>query len=92
MLIATVALYMVASFFVSRAIIRRFGDRPKEKFLPPKKAEIIYRESMASGRSLNNWLTRLAGASNCLRLTVTEGNLFIDTWFPFSSSASLWGL
>jgi hypothetical protein len=45
---------------------------------------ILYDESFASGRSLRSLWTRLGGARNCLRVTVTESELWVRPIMPFS--------
>jgi hypothetical protein len=48
------------------------------------KDEIIFEERFASGCSQKNFLTKLGGANNCLRLVVTKQYLWVTSWFPFS--------
>ena len=56
----------------------RFTDEPDK---------IIYEERTASGRSLKNWRTKLGGAQNCLRLLISESELWVTPIFPFSALA-----
>ena len=39
---------------------------------------------MASGNSHKSWWTRLGGARNCLRVAVTDSEVWIRPFFPFS--------
>ena len=55
-----------------------FGDAPRN---------IIYEENNASGRSLKNWRTKWGGARNCLRLLISESELWVTPVFPFSALA-----
>ncbi|MEI9895217.1 MAG: hypothetical protein WDN28_15335 [Chthoniobacter sp.] len=48
------------------------------------RADILYRESFASGTSQKNLLTQFGGAHACLRLVVTKDLLVITSWFPFT--------
>ena len=56
------------------------------------KDEIIYQENFASGCSQKNFLTKIGGASNCLRLIVTRDLLWITSWFPFSLLGPIYDL
>ena len=56
------------------------------------KQDIVYQEYFASGSSHKNILTRLGGASRCLRLVVTKELLWVTSWFPFSMFAALYDL
>ncbi len=54
--------------------------------------EVIFYERTASGNSHKNWLTRIAGASNCLTLIVTDSHLVLTTFFPFTAFAGVFDL
>ena len=56
------------------------------------KQDVVYQEYFASGSSYKNFLTKLGGANNCLRLVVTNKVLWITSWFPFSLLAALYDL
>jgi hypothetical protein len=58
----------------------------KARKLKPKIAptEIVFQEWFASGCSQKNFLTKIGGARNCLRLVVTKKILWVTSWFPFS--------
>ena len=55
-------------------------------------ADILYRESFASGNSQKNFLTQIGGAHDCLRLLVTKDLLVITSWFPFSLLTPIYDL
>jgi hypothetical protein len=48
--------------------------------LPPE--EIRFHEGMASGRSFKTFFTRIGGARKCLRVTVTNTEVWIRPFFP----------
>ncbi|MEP6667919.1 MAG: hypothetical protein ABJF10_02135 [Chthoniobacter sp.] len=73
--------YLLWLYFAARRI------RPK---IPA--ADILYRESFASGASQKNWLTQIGGANNCLRLIVTKDLLVTTSWFPFSLLTPIYDL
>ena len=45
---------------------------------------VLFHARFGSGRSSRDWVTRVAGASNCLLVTVTESELLVRPWFPFN--------
>ena len=53
--------------------------------VPPE--QIRFKESIASGRSHKNWRTRWSGAANCLKIIVTDEELWVVPFFPFSALA-----
>ncbi len=53
--------------------------------VPPE--QIRFKESFASGRSHKNWRTRMGSAANCLKITVTDEELWVVPVFPFSALA-----
>ena len=55
-------------------------------------APILYQENFASGRSHKNVVTRLGGASSCLKLIVTTNELWVTTFFPFTLFADFYDL
>ncbi len=57
----------------------RFGPR----FPDRAQVHIIYEEAWASGNSLKSAFTRYGGANNCLRVTVTDTELWTTMPFPF---------
>ena len=52
--------------------------------------DIILQKRFASGCSQKNFLTKIGGARNCLRLVVTRSFLSVTAWFPFSLIASFY--
>jgi len=63
--------------------------RSKPRFVP---AEVIFEEWFASGCSQKNFLTKIGGGRNCVRLVVTPSFLWVTTWFPFSLIAPLYDM
>ena len=57
-----------------------------------KPSNILFQEWFASGHSRKNLLTRLGGARNCLRLIVTQDELRVTSWFPFSMLTAFYDL
>jgi hypothetical protein len=53
---------------------------------------ILFEERWTSGRSFKSLFTRLGGANNCLRVTVTDDELWIAPHFPFSAFAGKFDL
>jgi len=58
------------------------------RFPAPGEYKVLYEDRRASGRSLENMMTRLGGARNCLRLTITPDELWTTTWFSQLSGDS----
>ncbi len=60
--------------------------------LPYEGKELLFRESMASGRSLRTWWTRIGGANNALDVALTKDTLYIDLIAPFRyfSALGMW--
>jgi hypothetical protein len=57
-----------------------------------KKADVVFQEWNASGRSQKNIITKLGGARNCVRLVVTKDFLWVTSYFPFSLFTPLYDL
>jgi len=53
---------------------------------------ILFEERWTSGRSHKSLITRMGGANNCLRVTVTDDELWVVPHFPFSACAGLFDL
>lgn len=53
---------------------------------------VLFDERWTSGRSFKSLLTRLGGANKCLRVTVTDDELWITPHFPFSAFAATYDL
>ena len=56
------------------------------------KQDIVYQERFASGASQKNFLTKLGGGRNCVRLVVTRDVLWVTSWFPFSILAATYDM
>jgi hypothetical protein len=78
------ALFIIACLWMLVNLAWRFY-RQRGIVVPPlKSVHYTFHEGMASGRSHKNWWTRLGGARNCLRVTVTDSEVWIRPFFPFS--------
>lgn len=65
------------------ALYRWEARRRRPPLFPKDFVEpVLYKENRASGNSLKNLLTEFGGARNCLRLRVTQNELW--TWSMFS--------
>ena len=82
-IVATVAMfgYMVWRY------VRSLQMRPSFT-----EADVVFQEWFASGCSQKNIITKIGGASNCLRLVVTESFLWVTSWFPFSLIAPFYDM
>ena len=69
-----------------------FWRRIKRNLFPKEAKNILYQERTASGRSHKNWLTKMGGARNCLRLVITDDELWITPLFPFSALAGVFDM
>ncbi len=54
------------------------------RFPSLRSVRVLFHEGSASGNSTRNLWTLLAGASRCLRVTVTESEVWTRPWFPFN--------
>jgi hypothetical protein len=45
---------------------------------------VLFEERWTSGRSFKSWITRYGGANNCLRVTVTEDEIWVTPHVPFN--------
>jgi len=63
-----------------------FYKRKKRGSIFPDVSEndIMFSEKTASGRSHKSIFTRYGGANNCLKIIITNEELWITSWFPFS--------
>lgn len=66
--------------------------RRKRGLFPDGPENVAYEEKYASGRSLKNWYSKLGGARNCLRLVITDKELWITPIFPFSALSEMYDL
>ena len=71
----------IAGWIAGSAIYRKHRGKP---LIPRPPANAAFAESWRSGRSLDNWLTALGGARNCLLIYVADGGLTIVPNFPFN--------
>jgi len=53
-------------------------------FPPISTQKVLHKEYFASGNSQKNWKTKHGGAANCLKLVVTDTELWVCSFFPFS--------
>lgn len=84
-------LSFVPSVFFAVYIVRRYAEA--RRYRPAiAKADILYQENFASGASQKNWMTKIGGARNCLRLVVTKDLLWVTSWFPFAIFAAAYNL
>ena len=71
-----------ALLFIGASVVFRLTQG---KFIfRPDLPGATFTERWRSGRSLRNPMTRLAGASRCLWVTVTADSLLVGSHFPFS--------
>ena len=55
-------------------------------------ANTLFEERWTSGSSHKSLFTRMGGANNCLRVTVTNDELWVTIHFPFSAFAAQFDL
>ncbi len=72
-------------YYIVERNIAAFRARPRIT-----RKDIVYQEFFASGCSEKNFLTKLGGGNNCLRLVVTGDLLWVTSWFPFSLIAPIY--
>ena len=53
-------------------------------FPPRKEVVVVYEEKGVSGRSHKSLLTKVGGGKNCIIVTVTNSELWINVMFPFN--------
>ena len=58
---------------------KKLGPNPVFPAISP--SSILYQENFASGRSLEDGITRIGGARHCLKLIVTKEELWVMSWF-----------
>lgn len=68
--------------FLAFGALRRI--QAGDALFPRKPDRAAFHQSMASGRNLRGFLSRLGGANNCLVVTVVDGRLKTDLIFPFN--------
>ena len=75
-----IPILVVAYVLISVLIIARraYLDRIAQPQFPSlNHVKVIYQERWASGCSKSTWFTRIGGAQNCLRVVVTQDELWI---------------
>ncbi len=77
---------------VGIAFLLRRRSKKGPKFPPLETVNVVFRERFASGASHLSWITRLGGASNCLSVILTDSELWITTFFPFTAFAGYYDL
>jgi len=77
--------FCFAWVIVTLAILCYRHKRTGIVFPPVPPANIRFEEKRASGRSYKTWFTKLGGASRCLLVTVTDTEVWIRTYFPFTA-------
>ena len=79
------ALFLFSFVWVIANIAWRFYRRRQRgiSFPPLNSVRARFHEGMASGNSDKNLFSRLGGARNCLRVTVTDDEVWVHSFFPF---------
>jgi hypothetical protein len=75
------ALAPVLTWIAGSIVYRRIRGKPILFF---GVRDASYQQRSASGHSNRSWLTKLGGASNCLVVAVSHGQLIVRPWFPFT--------
>jgi hypothetical protein len=74
-------LVWIGGWIAASVWFRRANGKP---VIPQKPRDAVFCEDWCSGRSLRNGLTRIGGASNCLLIHVSDGQLVVTPRFPFT--------
>ncbi len=82
-----VTLTTLLGIYIIQRYVSALVNRPRFT-----KQDIVYQEYFALGGSNKNILTKLGGASGCLRLVVTKEVLWVTSWFPFSLFAAAYDM
>lgn len=70
---------------------RLYKRKQKGSIFPDiSKQTILFRETFASGKSLSTKLK--GGASNCLKIVVTDKEIWTTSFFPFTAIIDMFGL
>ncbi|MGB8354711.1 MAG: hypothetical protein WCD79_12530 [Chthoniobacteraceae bacterium] len=56
------------------------------------KTDIVFQEWTASGCSQKNFITKMGGGRNCVRIVITKEILWVTSWFPFSLFAPFYDM
>ena len=80
------ALSLLAVFWLIASFAWKFYRHRKRGVVFPTldSTQIRFNEGMASGNSDRSIFTRLGGARRCLRVTVTDHEVWIRPFFPFN--------
>ncbi len=89
---AILFLFALAWTFAWMAYFLWRRSKTGPKFPPVGEVTVLFRERFASGASHLSWMTRLGGASNCLSVILTDSELWITTFFPFTAFAGFYDL
>ena len=79
-----VALLLVVASIVHMSVWFYLTRDRRVRFPAIPDGAILFDESAASGSSQTTWWTRIGGASNCLKLTVTTAEIWVRPFFLFS--------
>jgi hypothetical protein len=71
----------VVGWLLASLLVRRANGK---SVFAPSSASFQFAERWASGRSLDNWLSKLGGAGNCLFVGVDRNQFIVQPQFPFS--------
>ena len=88
------ALFIAAVLWTFAILAWRFYRQRQRGIAFPSLESVhhTFHEGMASGSSHKSWWTRFGGARNCLRVTVTDSEVWIRPFFPFSLLAGAFDL
>lgn len=81
------AVFAFCAIWAFSGLAWKLWKRKQKGLFADAPGTIIYEEKGASGRSLKNWRTKWGGAQNCLRLLISESDLWVTPIFPFSALA-----
>ncbi len=80
---------LILFFFASLWFIRLlYGIR----FPAKESVHILHQDSFASGATSRRYLIFQAGGAYCLKITISTEEIWVSTWFPFTSIIELCGL
>ncbi len=77
-------LIALASNIVVFVLIVYFTRNRRIRFPDKSTVNVLFEEGWVSGRSHKNFITKLGGGRNCIKVTVTDEELWINTPFPFN--------
>jgi hypothetical protein len=81
-----ILLFIAVAIWNILAFSYLFYKRRKRGSLFPEVAtdDIIFTERTASGCSHKSMFTKFGGATNCLKIVITNNELWTTSWLPFS--------